>query len=145
LQNAQPAADHNEQAPSLEEQISRQIEQSIDKERNQRYLEALNSTNIRPEWNNRQIRIPGFIVPLEFNDEQIVTEFFLVPYFGACIHVPPPPPNQIIHVKSAKGFQLDELYTPFWITGTLKTETIKNDLAQAAYTMTASKIEIYIE
>lgn len=136
---------HDEMGPSLEEQIARQIEQAIDPERNQAYLDALKSDKVRPEWNNKHVKVPGFIVPLEFDDNQIVTEFFLVPYFGACIHVPPPPPNQIIHVTAKKGFRLDELYTPFWISGTLKTQLISNELATSAYTMIADRVEIYTE
>ena len=91
------------------------------------------------------ISIPGFIVPLEFDDELIVTEFFLVPYFGACIHVPPPPPNQIIYVKYAKGLELKTLYDPFWIYGTLKTSTVENDTATASYTIDMASYEDYTE
>jgi hypothetical protein len=46
-----------------------------------------------------KVRIPGYIVPLEADDQGRLTEFFLVPFLGACIHVPPPPPNQIVYVK----------------------------------------------
>jgi hypothetical protein len=105
--------------------------------------DALVSTNVREEFDNTRIRLPGFIVPLEFDDDMNISEFFLVPYFGACIHVPPPPPNQIIHVRYAKGLQLEALYTPFWITGTLKTEVMENDMALAAYTMVADTIVEY--
>lgn len=48
----------------------------------------------------QNIRLPGYIVPLEVSEEGRTTEFLLVPYFGACIHVPPPPSNQIVHVKA---------------------------------------------
>ena len=63
-----------------------------------RFQKALVSTNVVNEYDGKSIRIPGFIVPLESAGERIVTEFFVVPYFGACLHIPPPPPNQIIHV-----------------------------------------------
>jgi hypothetical protein len=111
----------------------------------QAYYNALESTNIKPEFNNRDIRIPGFIVPLEYGDDQLITEFFLVPYFGACIHVPPPPPNQIIYVKYPKGLLIDALYDPFWIEGKLTTEIIANDLATSAYSLSAANIEPYKE
>lgn len=52
-----------------------------------------------PEMSNVDARIPGFVVPLKTTQDMEILEFFLVPYYGACIHVPPPPPNQIIHVK----------------------------------------------
>jgi hypothetical protein len=109
------------------------------------YYNALVSTNIRAEFNNRNIRIPGFIVPLEYSDEQLITEFFLVPYFGACIHVPPPPPNQIIYVKYPNGLHLDALYDPFWIEGQLMTDISENDLAISAYALAAATIKPYEE
>lgn len=89
-------------------------------------------------------RIPGFVVPLKVvGSEQLIVEFFLVPYFGACIHVPPPPPNQIIHVTYKPGFTLDVLYDPFWIQGVLRIEEVENDVALASYTLEAVKIEPY--
>ncbi len=80
-----------------------------------------------------------------YNDEQIITEFFLVPYFGACIHMPPPPPNQIIYVKYPKGLILEALYHPFWISGKLKTSLIENDMATAAYALDMEDYEPYSE
>ena len=130
---------------SLEDQISGQIKSSIAAASDDRYQQALVSTRIKPEMDGRAVRIPGFIVPLEFNDDQVITEFFIVPFFGACIHVPPPPPNQIIHVKYPKGFKLQELYFPFWVSGVLKTTLIENDVATAAYALEAHQIEAYTE
>ncbi len=104
---------------------------------------ALQSTNIRAEFNGQKVRIPGYIVPLEFDDQQVVTEFFLVPYYGACIHLPPPPPNQLILGKSSDGVMLETIYDPFWIEGTLLTEVNKNDVATSAYRMTVEQIIPY--
>lgn len=108
-----------------------------------RYQQALVSQRIVEEMNDQAVRIPGFIVPLESDEEQNVTEFFLVPFFGACIHVPPPPPNQIIFVKYDKGIKVDSIYNPFWISGDLKTSLTENDLAISAYTIQAAQVEIY--
>ena len=107
------------------------------------YQRALNSTTIRPEWDNQLVRIPGFIVPLEFDDDQVVTSFFLVPYFGACIHQPPPPPNQIIYSDFKKGIKLEVLYDAFWIEGKLSTTLIENELATAAYSLEVKSITPY--
>ena len=63
------------------------------------------------------VKLPGFIVPLEVSKEGKVTEFFLVPYVGACIHVPPPPPNQIIYVRDEKGLALESIWEAYWVTG----------------------------
>ena len=89
------------------------------------------------------IRLPGYIVPLEVNEEGRTTEFLLVPYFGACIHVPPPPSNQIVHVTSKVGVQVDELYQPNWIVGALQVKPSTSDLADAGYQMDAQKIVVY--
>jgi hypothetical protein len=70
--------------------------------------------------NGQHIRLPGYIVPLEVSEEGRTTEFLLVPYFGACIHVPPPPSNQIVHVRSEIGVKLEELYQPYWIEGQMQ-------------------------
>jgi hypothetical protein len=89
------------------------------------------------------IRLPGYIVPLEVNEEGRTTDFLLVPYFGACIHVPPPPSNQIVHVKSELGVKLDELYQPYWVEGPLQVKASSSELADAGYQMDADKIYVY--
>ncbi|WP_339481509.1 MULTISPECIES: DUF3299 domain-containing protein [unclassified Pseudomonas] len=91
----------------------------------------------------QQIRLPGYIVPLEVSEEGRTTDFLLVPYFGACIHVPPPPSNQIVHVKSEIGVKLDELYQPYWVEGPMQVKPSTSDLADAGYQMEAEKIYVY--
>ncbi len=110
-----------------------------------RYQQALVSTRVVPELNNVAIRIPAFIVPLEFDDEQKITQFFLVPFFGACIHQPPPPPNQTVFAHYAKGFTLESIYDPLWVSGVMKTSIIENDMATAAYSMEVHHLEMYLE
>ena len=118
-----------------DDQIDSQIRQTLAASSEDRYQQALVSTSVRKEMNGKAIRIPGFIVPVEFNDEQIVTQFFLVPFFGACIHMPPPPPNQIIFVSSTSGLKLQSLFEPFWISGKLSVSLTENELATSAYSM----------
>jgi hypothetical protein len=130
---------------SDEDQISSQLANAITNSINDRYQQALVSTRIIPEMNGRNVRVPGFVVPLEFDDDQTITEFFLVPYFGACIHLPPPPPNQIIFVRAPKGIQLKTLYDPFWISGKLSTQLVENYIATAAYSMEMHSYEDYTE
>ncbi len=91
----------------------------------------------------RSVRIPGFIVPLELDADGRVTEFFLVPYFGACIHVPPPPPNQMLFVTLPHGLTLDSMYAAYWVSGRLSTHTQKTKLGSAAYSLAASGVEEY--
>ncbi len=91
----------------------------------------------------QEVKLPGYIVPLEVSEEGRVTEFLLVPYFGACIHVPPPPSNQIVHVTSELGVLMDALYQPFWVEGPLLVKSSTSELADAGYQMDASKIYPY--
>ena len=97
------------------------------------------------EMQGKHIKLPGFIVPLDFDDNQVITEFFLVPYFGACLHLPPPPPNQIIYISHPDGIEVDALYDPFWLYGTLDTGIIENTTAKSAYRMRLHHIEPYYE
>lgn len=96
-----------------------------------------------PALDGQVIRLPGYIVPLEVNEEGRTTDFLLVPYFGACIHVPPPPSNQIVHVRSEIGVKLEELYQPYWIEGQMQVKPSTSELADAGYQMDAEKIYIY--
>lgn len=83
------------------------------------YLKGWNNTLI-PELDGREVRIPGYALPLEFSGTT-VTEFLLVPYVGACIHAPPPAPNQIVHVRTADGFESQGIFAPVWVTGRIST------------------------
>lgn len=130
---------------TLEDQISSEIKIEASQTDASRYQQALVSTEVIPALNGRKIRLPGFIVPLEFNDALVVTEFFLVPYFGACLHVPPPPPNQIVYVKYIDGIQIESLDQAFWVSGQLTTDSQVNDMAHAAYSMKAVDVSYYGE
>lgn len=129
---------------AFEDDISAQLTINVDSAANDRYQQALVSTNIIEKMNGQSIRILGFVVPVEF-DEESITEFFLVPYFGACIHSPPPPPNQIIYVHAPKGLKLETLYDPFWISGELSTSLVENYMATAAYSLKMTSYEAYTE
>ncbi|HEY7553639.1 MAG TPA: DUF3299 domain-containing protein [Candidatus Binatia bacterium] len=89
------------------------------------------------------IRVPGFVIPLEDND-QAVSEFLLVPYPMACIHVPAPPPNLIVHVKMDKGKKVAfDFYAPVWAQGRLKIQTTQNMYTDSSYFMTGLLVEPY--
>lgn len=109
----------------------------------QRYLEALRSTRTVEEQVGRAIRIPGFIVPLGYDDAQRVTEFFLVPYFGACLHLPPPPPNQMILVRLEDGIPVPRLEDAFWVEGVLGNEVVARAPGTAAWTLKGLGVRPY--
>ncbi len=109
-------------------------------------------TSIVEELNGQRVRIPGYFLPLEMSDSK-VTEFLLVPYIGACIHVPPPPPNQIVHVRTPqeKGYSSKSIYEPVWVTGVIIAKSMVKYLylsdgsagVNIGYTMQAKQIEPY--
>jgi uncharacterized protein len=89
----------------------------------------------------KRVHIGGYIVPLDF-DATRVKEFLLVPFVGACIHVPPPPANQIVYVKTEQGFDVQGTFDPVWVTGTLKVSPAFTGLAEAGYSLEAEKIDL---
>jgi hypothetical protein len=94
------------------------------------------------ELNGKTVRISGYAVPLDFN-EQNVREFLLVPYFGACIHVPPPPGNQTVYVTIEEGLEMQGLWDPITVLGKLQTVHVSSDLAEAGYSIAANDVEPY--
>jgi uncharacterized protein len=98
----------------------------------------------------QSVRIPGYLLPLEIKDQKAV-EFLLVPTVGACIHTPPPPANQMVHVRYPDGFSIDGLYTPIWVSGRLlakrNVETVRyadgESRVELSYAMTADTVEPY--
>ena len=116
---------------------------TADNEMALRFEQALTSTRVIDSFNQKSVRIPGFMVPLTSDEQQRVTEFFIVPYFGACLHMPPPPPNQIIFGKVKQGFELSKLDMPFWFEGRINIETISNTTGTAAYGMILDNIREY--
>lgn len=92
--------------------------------------------------NGKLVKIPGFVVPLE-GDNETTSEFLLVPYFGACIHVPPPPANQIVYVKFSESVPIDNLYDAVWVTGTLTTKRWEGDLATVGYSLLGISVSPY--
>ena len=106
---------------------------------------------LREEWDNApvdrsmngaRIRIPGFIGPLDTQRGQI-KEFLLVPYFGGCIHSPPPPANQIISVVSAKPLKMQTM-DAVWISGVLETSRSDTSMGSSGYRMKAVAVTPYV-
>lgn len=107
---------------------------------------AWDAAPVEPAWNGQRIRIAGFAVPLERNRDQ-VTEFLLVPYFGACIHSPPPPANQIIHVFLAKPGRKMQTFDALWVSGVLEIAHSRAEnemgIGNAGYRMKAESVAPY--
>lgn len=105
-------------------------------------MAAMQSAPIVPEMDGKMVKLPGYVVPVE-SEGQSVTEFFLVPYFGACIHTPPPPSNQIVYVRFEPGTKVENLYDAIWVSGKLSIEGKSHELASSGYTLEAYQIAPY--
>ena len=94
------------------------------------------------DLDGKRVRVPGFIVPL--NDFMgVLNEFLLVPNAQACIHVPPPPPNLIIHVKLKKPIAIEQVSNPSWVMGDFKIETTTSVHGPSSYTILADSLVEY--
>ncbi len=99
--------------------------------------------NTVKELNETKVRIPGYTVPFEYGANAEIKEFLLVPYYGACLHAPPPPPNQTVFAMTEEPIKLKDLAQAVWIEGTMFTQTQESELADAAYTIRVDKVETY--
>jgi hypothetical protein len=115
-------------------------------EKRRRRAQAVNT-----ELDGETVRMPGYLLPLEYTGKK-VTEFLLVPWVGACIHTPPPPPNQIVHVKLTEGYETSGgLFAPVWVNGVMRTESSSPELSlvdgsaniATGYALQASGVEPY--
>lgn len=98
------------------------------------------SSGVRTEWNNKIVRLPGFIVPID-HVGTAVSAFILVPFAGACVHVPPPPANQLVFVTTPEPYESKGLFAPVHVTGMFGISAMSTQLAQIGYAMSAEKIE----
>lgn len=117
-----PAASHDESAPAAGQTGSYAVVEELD---------------------GLHIRMPGYLLPLDAASRGRSGEFLLVPFYGACVHYPPPPPNQIIHVVAARPIAVGEFWEARWVEGVLETRLARNELGDAAYTLYLSRSEPY--
>lgn len=100
---------------------------------------------VRPDMDGAKVKLPGFVVPVESDSEE-TTGFLLVPYYGACVHVPPPPANQTVYVQAEQGQGTrPKLFDIVSVTGTMRVQRVENEMATAGYTLDAIRIEPYEE
>ena len=94
------------------------------------------------EYDGKRVRLPGFVVPLDY-DGVGTTAFLLVPFVGACIHVPPPPPNQIVFVTTETPYELSDMFEPVIVTGMFGASAAETQLADGGYSLSADVVEPY--
>lgn len=91
--------------------------------------------------NGAEGRLPGYIVPVTITEDNKISEFFVVPYFGACIHVPPPPPNQIVFAAPEEPIEMTEIWAAYWVYGKIEIKPTRNSVAQSHYVIDVEKVE----
>lgn len=109
-----------------------------------RMRETWDNAPTNNDMDGASVRIPGYLVPLE-ETKAGLKEFLLVPYFGACIHTPPPPANQIIYVKAEKPPKGFHSMDTVWVSGTLKTLRSDSYMGASGYRMDAMVVERYVD
>jgi hypothetical protein len=100
------------------------------------------STGVRTDWNGASVRLSGFVLPLDYQGTG-VTAFMLVPYVGACIHVPPPPANQLVLVTTETPYEVDGLFSAVTVTGMFGTASTSTQLADIGYALSAEDIRAF--
>ena len=135
-----PAREEFAPSPNTSNPIDGEWEDDIDDP----FMSPVYPTGVVEELDGITAKIPGFVVPLELADDGKIKEFLLVPYFGACIHYPPPPPNQLVYVILEDPIEIADPWEPVWATGELKTEFRGSEIGSAGYTMNADSIDEYV-
>jgi hypothetical protein len=97
------------------------------------------STGVRTDLNGQIVRLPGYIVPIEYSGTG-VTAFILVPFVGACVHVPPPPANQLVFVTTEDPYESSGMFEPVNVIGMFGVSSISTQLADVAYALSADRI-----
>lgn len=98
------------------------------------------SSGVRTDWNGMTVRIPGYMLPIEY-DGTGVTAFILVPFVGACVHVPPPPANQLVFVTTNKPYQTSGLFEAVNVIGMFGTAATSTQEIDIGYALSADEIK----
>jgi len=101
------------------------------------------SFNVVEDLDGLVVRMPGYLLPLDYVERGSAREFLFLPYHGACIHTPAPPPNQIVYLRSIEPIRFNALWEPVWVEGRMQIERVDTELAAIAYSMTSRSVEPY--
>lgn len=105
--------------------------------------EAFYYAPVVDELDGKRVKLPAYITPLEYNENQMMNEFLLVPYVGACMHTPPPPANQVVHAKTIEAIKNHSMYEAVWAIGVLRAKTSQSELAEAGYQLEVEEVLPY--
>nr|WP_143595889.1 DUF3299 domain-containing protein [Tropicibacter naphthalenivorans] len=101
-----------------------------------------NGRKLNTALDGASIKMPGYIIPFDTTAEG-VTSFMLVPYQGACIHVPPPPPNQLVFVRTQTPWPSESMWDAVWVTGLMSAKPMSTEIGDVGYQIAADEIELY--
>ena len=101
-----------------------------------------NASKVNTALDGKGVKLPGYIIPFDVSADGVTT-FMLVPYVGACIHNPPPPPNQLVFVTTETPWPSESLWDPVWVSGRLSAKAMSTQIAEVGYQIAAEKIEAY--
>ncbi|MFN7729605.1 MAG: DUF3299 domain-containing protein [Bdellovibrio sp.] len=105
------------------------------------YITGNASDNLK-SLDGKMVKVPGFMVPLE-DEQKSVKTFLLVPSPQACIHVPPPPPNQMVLIEMDTSKEVKVEFGPIWVYGTLKLHSKRHLYGESSFQMVGVAIEPY--
>ncbi|PWE16364.1 DUF3299 domain-containing protein [Marinicauda salina] len=108
-------------------------------------MPQIRTYNVVDALDGERVKIGGYVLPFDYAADRAVSRFLLVPYVGACIHVPPPPPNQLIFVEAEEPVEVDGMWDPVWAVGVMRTRRTDNDLGDTAYTLELTELRPYTE
>lgn len=128
-------ARYQPQEAQMGQDLTLQILRSIEASTDTHYKAALISTNTVNSLDSQMISISGFIVPIDFYEDKSIKNLFFVPYFGACIHFPPPPPNQMLFAKIGRGFIDFDFTQAYTLTGNINIGLFEDPMGTSAYTL----------
>lgn len=103
---------------------------------------AWDNAPARKELDNTRVKLPGFVVPLSAEGRNL-REFLLVPYFGACVHSPPPPSNQVVHVVMARPAAGVQMMDAVWVSGRMRVTSLSTDMGSASYRIDGVEVVPY--
>lgn len=107
------------------------------------YQSFIASIDTNPQHVGKRVRIPGYIVPISLADDRLIKGFFLVPYFGACVHFPAPPPNQMIYVQVRGDFPIPNVYNAYLVEGVLQSDVYEDNRGTSAYFLDLYRVTEY--
>ena len=107
--------------------------------------ERMSYAPVAERLDGQLVTLAGYVVPLDFDGQTRLEEFLLVPYFGACIHTPPPPANQIVMASLEEAVEIADTYEPVVLRGIMRTESTSSQLADTGYRMDVLAVEAYEE